>query len=1112
MSFQILAFAVAVLAIGLIGVPAWAQSNSLSSLDPELERKTFKLLPGFEVNLFASEPMLANPIHMTWDAQGRLWVVCSWAYPQIEPGEEPNDKIIVLEDTDGDGRADKSAVFAEGLLVPTGLELGDGGVYVANAPDLLFLKDTDGDGKADLRRLVLSGFGTEDNHHAISAWRWGPGGWLYFQEGTFLHAQVETPHGLVRMENGGVFQFHPRTMRLNVFADYRASNPWGQMFDRWGQSILLDNPNIYFLAPLTANSRAKLAYRSIFRANTKNAGGDFVSGRHLPEEFRGELWTNAYKIHAINRYRIIEDGSGFSAKEMPKLLESTSQEFRPVDLKMGPDGAIYIADWYNPLIGHMQHEFRDPRRDNLHGRIWRITYKERPLLEKPKLLEMPVGQLLEQVKAAEDWTRYQVRRVLYDMDQQKATAALDRWVRSLDASDPGFDHHRLEALWCYQTIGVVEPELLSAVLHSRDGRARAAAVRVIRYWADRLDDPLGLLARAVTDEHPRVRLEAVLSLSFIRDPRSMVIAVRALDKPTDRFIDHALQLTADGLRPYWLSSYEKGKLKFDGAHHEAFALSMAQSSTAALNPLKQLLHSGHIDPQRLTALLQPLSEKGTAKELGAVLEMLTAIGGRGHNSQTVIAVLSAINRAARSRGVIAQGELSGLTRYLDHKNDTLQMAVMRLMGASKMRTASRSLLKVAGDKTGSMQVRAAAAQALGELADRQALEQLMQADQPIATRYLGLIGLAAIDVASAARNAAEAFSKSPGGADPLPLVAAILNRKGGADALAAALSKQPPHPQTAALIRRHIDQTGQHYPRLVEALASMRTSARLDQRLLAEDMVKLVADIRQHGDPARGEQIYRRPELACMSCHGIAGAGPTLGPDLAGIGASSPIDFIVDANLEPNKGIKDQFANVQVIGKNGRVYSGILHYQDNEQIILRDASQRGAQTVIPAANVEKLITLPSLMPPGLVNNLNSRREFLDLVRFLSELGKGPYTTPTRPIIRRWRVHHVDVGESAQLNPTDFEDDSEWKAAYSMVNGVLPSSDFSQTKGNIALVRGYVDVTTPGRVRLKLNSRKGLALWVDAKEVPIAGSAVVELESGPRALTFVVNVDGRRDLG
>ena len=226
--------------------------------DPQVELKSFRPMEGFQVNLFAAEPMLANPVHMTWDPEGRLWVACSWSYPQLRPGEKPNDKIIVLEDTDGDGRADTSTVFADGLYIPTGLALANGGVYVAQTPDVLFLKDTDGDLKADVRRVELTGFGIEDSHHAISAWRRGPGGWIYFQEGIFLHTQVETRYGIVRLENGGVLQYNPRTQRLQVFADMRVGNPWGHMFDRWGQSFFIDNPRVYYLTPATANSRAKV--------------------------------------------------------------------------------------------------------------------------------------------------------------------------------------------------------------------------------------------------------------------------------------------------------------------------------------------------------------------------------------------------------------------------------------------------------------------------------------------------------------------------------------------------------------------------------------------------------------------------------------------------------------------------------------------------------------------------------------------------------------------------------------------------------------------------------------------------------------------------------------
>src|SRR5207244_1537945 len=177
--------------------------------DPELERKTFIVAPGFEVNLWAADPLLAKPIQMNFDPQGRLWIATSEHYPQIKPGEKANDKIIILEDTKGEGKADKSTVFADGLLIPTGVAPGDGGAYVANSTQLVFFKDTDGDGKADTKRIVLSSFGTEDTHHILHTLRWGFDGQLYMNQSIYIHSHIETPHGIVRLSSGGIWNFRP---------------------------------------------------------------------------------------------------------------------------------------------------------------------------------------------------------------------------------------------------------------------------------------------------------------------------------------------------------------------------------------------------------------------------------------------------------------------------------------------------------------------------------------------------------------------------------------------------------------------------------------------------------------------------------------------------------------------------------------------------------------------------------------------------------------------------------------------------------------------------------------------------------------------------------------
>ena len=221
--------------------PAFAQRDlkDIPPADPELERQALQLADGFEINLFAADPRIAKPIQMNFDPQGRMWLATSEVYPHIEPGQKANDKILVLEDRDGDGKADETTVFADGLLIPTGVAPGDGGAYVANSTEVLHFEDTDGDGKADQKRIVLSGFGTEDTHHILHTFRWGPGGHLYFNQSIYIHSHIETPFGVKRLNAGGIWKFRPKTWELDVFARGWI-NPWGHQFDDYGQSFVTD--------------------------------------------------------------------------------------------------------------------------------------------------------------------------------------------------------------------------------------------------------------------------------------------------------------------------------------------------------------------------------------------------------------------------------------------------------------------------------------------------------------------------------------------------------------------------------------------------------------------------------------------------------------------------------------------------------------------------------------------------------------------------------------------------------------------------------------------------------------------------------------------------------
>ena len=523
---------------------------------PEEALKSFKLPEGYKIELFASEvefPDLKKPVQMTFDAKGRMWVTTMPSYPMYLPGRPVDDKVLIFEDTDKDGKADKQTVFADGLHLPTGIELGDGGAYISAQPNMIFVKDTDGDDKADTKTTILHGFDTADSHHAIHALTWDPGGALYFNEGTFHYSQVETPYGPKRIHDAGIFRFEPRTWNLDIFVTYPFANPWGHYIDRWGQNFVADASGgaNYYGTPFSGQVDYPAKHggmNQFFPMQWRpTCGCELVASRQFPDDTQGDyLLNNCIGFQGILRYRVNEDGSGFKGTAVEPLLSSSDKNFRPTDLEFGPDGALYVIDWYNPLVGHMQHSLRDPKRDVEHGRIWRITYPKRPLVEEAKIAGQPVPALLDLLKIYEDRTRYRARRELREHPASEVFPALKTWTEALSKSDPDYWRLRLEGLWLHQSLDVVDEALLKEMLACPEPKARAAATRVLCYWRDRVANPLDLLQKQINDENPRVRLEAIRALSFFTGEdaaKAQEIALESLAHPQDYYLEYALNET-----------------------------------------------------------------------------------------------------------------------------------------------------------------------------------------------------------------------------------------------------------------------------------------------------------------------------------------------------------------------------------------------------------------------------------------------------------------------------------------------------------------------------------------------------------------------------------------
>ncbi len=528
------------------------KNGSLEYLYGQDALNKLKVPAGYKIELFASEKEfddLANPVQMSFDNKGRLWVATMPSYPHYKPGDaKPNDKILILEDTNNDGKADKQTVFVDGLHLPLGFEIAPEGVYVSQGTNLKLFTDTNGDDKADKVEILLSGFDDHDTHHNNSAFCADPSGAIYGGEGVFLHTNVETPYGTVRATNGGFYRYSPQLHKLERTAQLSIPNPWGIAFDDWGQPFFAEtsSPDVRWMMPGTVLPRyGEYTHKGIQLIEKDHmvrptSGLEFLWSRHFPDEVQGDmLINNTIGFLGTKQHSIIDDGTGYKTKHRQDLIVSEDRNFRPVDMEIAPDGSLYVIDWHNILIGHMQHNARDPLRDHVHGRVYRVTYPSRPLLTPAKIDGASVEVLLDNLKLPEYRTRYRTRRELRGRNAAEVLPKITKWVANLDKNDPRHEHNMLEALWVTWGLNKVDQKLLRQLLKAKDYHARAAAVEVLRFVGHQVPDQAALLMQAVRDENSRVRLDAIVAASWIGKEKGLPILAEAKKKPMDEWMIHA---------------------------------------------------------------------------------------------------------------------------------------------------------------------------------------------------------------------------------------------------------------------------------------------------------------------------------------------------------------------------------------------------------------------------------------------------------------------------------------------------------------------------------------------------------------------------------------------
>jgi putative membrane-bound dehydrogenase-like protein len=452
-------------------------------LSPEEAVKKMTVPDGFSVEIVAAEPDLMNPVAMTFDERGRIWVTESFEYPRREPGPG-RDRVKVLEDTDGDGRVDKTTVFAEGLNIPSGIAVGHGGVWVANAPDILFLQDTDNDGKADKSTVVVTGFGRTDTHELPNSLTWGPDGYLYGLNGVFNHSKV-THHGKTHEFTCALFRIHPRTRTFELFAE-GTSNPWGIAWDPEGgafvSACVIDHlwhltesgyyhrqggpypPFTWKIDSIVAHKHQKAAY----------CGIHYFDSDAYPAAYRDKLYMGNVHGGCINVDSVRRDGSTYRGEGHPDFLTANDAWFMPVVQKTGPDGCLYILDWYDRYHCY-QDANRDPQGiDRLKGRLYRVRYGDSPRAPKIDLGRETDEQLIDRLRSPNVFHRDMAQRLLAERASPAATPRLEALALNTEIDRK----YRLHALWALAGSGPLRTEFHARLLDHADPAFRAWGVRL----------------------------------------------------------------------------------------------------------------------------------------------------------------------------------------------------------------------------------------------------------------------------------------------------------------------------------------------------------------------------------------------------------------------------------------------------------------------------------------------------------------------------------------------------------------------------------------------------------------------------------------------------------
>jgi putative membrane-bound dehydrogenase-like protein len=967
-------------------------------LAPAESMKHMHLPEGFEVQLFAAEPDIARPIAMAWDARGRLWIAETVDYPNdMQPPGQGNDRIKICEDTDGDGKADKFTVFADKLSIPTSLVFANGGVIVAQMPDTLFLKATGNDDRADVRRVLFSGWGTSDTHAGPSNLRWGFDNWIW---GTVGYSGFDgSVNGQGHRFGQGIFRFKlgqgPEVSELE-FLTSTTNNTWGLGFSETGQvfassannqhSVHLAIPNRMFESvrgwygkgsagiedhkkfhPISEHVR-QVDYHGGY---TAACGHALYTARSFPSEYRDRAaFVCEPTGHLVHVDWLAGKGSGFSARDGWNILASDDEWTAPIMAEVGPDGALWVIDWYNYIVQHNPTPsgfqtgkggaYITPARDKTRGRIYRIVYKGAKPTAKPHLGQASVEELVATLDHENLWWRQTAQRLLLERGKTDVLPALAAQVQ-----DPQKGKGALHALWTMQGLvafAAAESKwrpVLQAGLAHREPGVRRAALAVFPRTAESVADILA--AGSLTDDDPQVRLAALLALAEMPSSRNAAATIVAiLQEPRnagDRWIPLAATSAAARSDLDFLLCASESRPKPEVERTFAEVVRVVAGHFARRAPVDSggdvFVMLNQAQPSVAEALLTGLAAGWPAGKPAVFNSKMEAVLGSLPSKLSadgllhLAALVSRWGQAKRLQGVTTDLQRILQKRVADCKvSDGARIAAAQnLVALGSERASLNALLDQITPKASPV------------LADG-LLEALGQSDGPD-------VGSALIQRWSELTPSARSRA-----------LAVLLRRPAWTESLLAALEKE--QIDKGDLAFDQVQQLGNHPDPALAArgkkvLAGSGRLPNTDRQKVVETLLPLAT---RHGEPGLGKVVF---EKNCAKCHRFGALGQTVGPDLTGIGVRSRADVLTDI-LDPNRSVEGNYRQYTVATRKGIFLTGLVTAETKTAVELLDSEAK--RHVVLREDIDSLIgSKLSLMPEGFEKL--SEVELVSLLDFLT---------------------------------------------------------------------------------------------------------------------------------